>query len=621
MGWLAALPGRLGAVAAAGLLVAIVGALTANVVARTFGLPLVGAGTAAQWAFAVLAFAALPSLLAEGEGFRGLATRLFGAFVAVSLAVGLWEAAARVGGVEPVLGWPSAWRFLLAAAFAALGLAGALHGGPGGALAAAAGACLAIAPLPALPFAAGLGVFAAALALRVPVAIGLLAAVLVSPGVLSDAALAQTVMRGLSTYVLLAVPLFVLAAALMVAGGIGERIVAAALWLARARRTAFGEANVIASLIFGGVSGSSIADAAMGARLLVPAMVAAGYPPGRAAAVTAASAVLPNVLPPSIALLLAAAATDQSVGALWLSGVGAGFALAAALWVAVRLTPPADTRPRRPDEGRSGDPRPGPADGSAPTAQATRDRPHHAQARRECGRPPSAGTAPPAGALGAAADEGGERAATPSGRAVLAGLLPPVLIAVGVLGGLRLGIVTAVEAGLLAVAIAAAFAIGARGPVAVVEALGEAAVQAGRVAILIAAAAPVAFLFATSGFDVGALLPAGSALGVLLAGIALCLVVGTALDVGAAILLVLPVLVPAAAAAGADPVHAALVFSIALLLGGLTPPVGMLVLVVKDVSGAGGVYRAVVPYLLALVAALGIIAAVPAVSVGLVRLF
>jgi len=558
-------PRAVGALAGAVLLAAIVAALSANVVARTFALPLVGAGTVAQWAFAGLAFAALASLVSEGEGLQGLATRLVGAFVAASLAAGLWEAAGRVGGVEPVLGWPSAWRFLSAAAFSALALAAALLGGPAALLAGAAGLALSLSPLPPLPFAAGLAVFAAALAARVPVALALLAGVIVSPGVLSDAALAQTVMRGLGPYVLLAVPLFVFAAALMVAGGVGERIVAAALWLARARRTALGEANVIASLLFGGVSGSSVADAAMGARLLVPGMVAAGYPAGRAAAVTAASAVLPNVLPPSIALLLAAAATDQSVGALWLAGVGAGLVLTVVLWVAVRLTPP----------------------------------------RRA-----------PAGSPDAV-----ERSvAVPSGRAVLAGLVPPVLIAGGVLGGLRLGLVTAVEAGLLAVAVAAVFAVRVRGTRALVEALEEAAVQTGRVAILIAAAAPVGFLFATSGVDVSALLPDGPSTVVLLAAVALCLLVGTALDVGAAILLVLPVLVPATAAAGADPVHAALVLTIALLLGGLTPPVGMLVLVVKDVSGARGVYRAILPYLLALAAGLGMIAAGPALGVGLVRL-
>jgi tripartite ATP-independent transporter DctM subunit len=543
---------------AAALLLVVVAALALNMIARTAALPVVGAGTVAQWAFAVLAFVALPALVKGRAGVAGLATRCVGAFVAATLLAGLLGAAERLGGTEPVLGWPSAWRFQAAAILAAGGLVAAGLARPAGALAAAAGALLAFAPLPPLSFAAGIAVFATALALRVPVALALLAGVAVAPGPLSDAALAQTVMRGLSPYVLLAVPLFVFAAALMVAGGIGERIVVAARWLARARRSALGEANVLTSLLFGGVSGSSIADAAMGARLLVPAMVAAGYPPARAAGVTAASAILPNVLPPSIALLLAAAATDLSVGALWLAGIGAGFALTGALWIAVRLTPP--------EEGADA-----PADA------------------------PSAGEA-------------------------LRGLLPPLGIAAAVLSGLRLGLVTAVEAGLLAILIAGVFAWRAKGLAALGAAVPEAAVQTARVALLIGAAAPVGFLFATSGVGVGDVLPDASGTVVLLAAAALCLLLGMALDVGAAILLALPVLVPAAVAAGADPVHAALVLSVALLVGGLTPPVGMLVLVVQDVTGAGGVYRAVLPYLLALVAALGILIAVPGISMGLVRL-
>lgn len=549
---------RVCAVVAAVLLAALVTALAANVSARGLGLPLVGATLVAQWAFAALAFAALPDLAAPtGAGWRGFAATAVGAFAVATLAAGMAGAAAGVGGTEPVLAIPLAWRYVMAAAFASIALAGALRG-PWVALAVGIGAAVALAPLPAAGPLAGAVVFAAALALRVPVALALVAAVAVAPGRLSDAALAQSVMRGLSPYVLLAVPLFILSAALMVAGGVGERMVVAARWFGRRRRSALGEANVIMSTLFGGVSGSSIADAALGARLVVPAMVAAGYPGARAAAITAASAVLPNVLPPSIALLLAAAATNQSVGALWMAGLGAGLVLAIALWLGVRLTP-------APDSGAAGE--------------------------------------------------------IPTARAALSGLAAPFAIGIGVLGGLRSGLVTSVEAGLLAVALAAAFAFTARGSRAVLAALMEAALQAGRVALLIAAAAPVGFLFATSGPAISDLLPDGSSMTVIAAAALLCLVVGTTLDVGAAILLLLPVLLPAAVAAGADPVHATVALTVALLLGGLTPPVGILVLVVKDITGLRGVYRATLPYLLCLIAGLAALIAVPALTGGLARLF
>ncbi|MBJ3774504.1 TRAP transporter large permease subunit [Acuticoccus mangrovi] len=547
------------------LLAALVAALALNVAARTFALPIVGAGTVAQWAFSILAFVALASMVrGEGSAVGRIAGPVVAGFAILTLTTGLLAAGERVGGVEAVLGWPASWRYLAAAAGA--GLAG-LVGLAGGwrSLLFAAGAGVALLPLPTLPIAAGIAAFAVAVLCRVPVALALVASVALSPGALSDAAIAQSIMRGLSPYVLLAVPLFILAAALMVAGGIGARIVAAAEWTARRRRSALGEANVLTSLLFGGVSGSSIADVALGARLIVPGMVAAGYPPARAAAITAAAAVLPNVLPPSIALLLAAAATDQSVGALWLAGVGAGLVMTATLWLAVRLTPP------------RGDP------------------------------PPSID----AGEAGAAGRRGID---------VLLGLLPPAAIAVAVLAGLRLGLVTAVEAGILAVAGAGIFAVAERGIGAVAEAFVDAATQTGRVGLIIGASAPVGFLFATGGIDVASLLPTGSGPVVLLGAVLVSLLVGTVLDVGAAILLFLPVLLPPAVAAGIDPIQATLVITVALLLGGLTPPVGMLVLVAKDITGIDGVYRAVIPYLLALLFAAAILLLAPGATLGLVRL-
>ncbi len=551
-------------VAAAALLVVLVGALTLNVAARGFDLPIVGAGLVAGWAFSALAFAALPALLApHQDGPRAILAAAIAGFATATLAAGLIDAAGRVGGVEPLLGISRAWRYGVGASFAGLALVSALRR-PWTAVGLALGAAASFLPLAPQPPLAGAAVFALALGCRVPVALALIAGVAVAPGHLSDASLAQNLMRGLSPYVLLAIPLFILSAALMLAGGIGERLVAASAWFARRRRSAMGEANVLASAFFGGVSGSSIADAALGARLLVPAMVAAGYTPSRAAAITAASAVLPNILPPSIALLLAAAATDQSVGALWVAGLGAGAVLALILWGAVRVTAV------------------GPVDAGAQ----------------------------------AAAEAPAETPDAPSAR-VLWGLVPPLFIAVAVLGGLRLGLVTSVEAGLLAVFMALLFALPA-GLRPLRDALWEASLQSGRVALLIGAATPVGFVFATSGLDAAALLPDGPTWVQLLAATAVALLVGTVLDVGAAILLLLPVLVPAV---GGDTIHATVVLTVALLLGGLTPPVGILVLVVKDVTQIGGVYAAVLPYVLTLIAGLVVLIALPMLTSGLAGLF
>ena len=539
----------------AGVLLAILVCLAANVGARALGLPLVGANLAAGWLFVALAFSAVGPLLHKPTGRFGPVALVLAGFSAATLLAGLIAAAQRVGGIETVLAIPSAWRYGAAAALIALGLLAALIANGRGALPLAVGLALSLATLPAsVP--AALVVFAIAVATRTPIALALVAAASLTPHLADDAALAQTVVRGLSISVLLAVPLFVLAASLMVAGGIGAGIVAGARWLAGRRPTALGEANVLASTLFGGVSGSSIADAAMNARLLVPAMVEAGYEPRRAVALTAASAVLPNVLPPSIALLLAAAATDQSVGALWLAGVGAGAVLALALWLLVRLRPPDAANPGAP----------------------------------------------------------------PAGRVVLVGLLPPVALAAAIVGGLRAGLVTPVEAGVLAVLVAGLYCLRRGGVRGVVDALAEAARQSGRIALLIGAAAPVSFVFATSGFDLATLMPTGDAFATALVALVICLLVGTVLDAGAAILLVLPILVPLVVAAGYDPVHITLVLTTALLVGGLTPPVGILVLVAQDVSGVTGAMSRVAPYVLVLTAGIVLLLVWPALTVGLTRL-
>ncbi|WP_139312769.1 TRAP transporter large permease subunit [Acuticoccus yangtzensis] len=597
---------RLADGAGALLLGGLVAALALNIAARWFGLPVVGASLVAGWIFTALAFSALPSLMGDvPDGPRGTLATALTAFAVATIAAGLIGAATRLGGTEAVLAIPRGWRYVAGAVFAIAALAGTLHG-PWTALGAALGIAAAVAPLPPQGPLAGAAVFALALALRVPVALALVAGVAVAPGRLSDAALAQNVMRGLSPYVLLAIPLFILSASLMLAGGVGDKLVAASTWFARRRRTALGEANVIASTFFGGVSGSSIADAALGARLLVPAMVAAGYPAARAAAITAASAVLPNILPPSIALLLAAAATDQSVGALWIAGLGGGLVLAAALWLAVRITPvtapsAAVASPAEPPAGAT----------TTPTGATDAD----AAPRRWAN--PVAGIKPAEAAAARTAPVSAAAPPAETGAAVLWGLVPPLIIAVTVLGGLRFGLVTSVEAGLAAALMSALFAAKAGGR-ALVDALGEAARQSGRVALLIGAAAPVGFVFATSGLNAAAFLPDGPPWFVLAAAAAIALVIGTVLDVGAAILLLLPVLVPAA---GGDMIHTTLVLTVALLLGGLTPPVGILVLVVKDITHIGGVYRAVLPYLTALTGGLALLIALPALTSGLARLF
>ena len=158
--------------------------------------------------------------------------------------------------------------------------------------------------------------------------------------------------------------------------------------------------------------------------------------------------------------------------------------------------------------------------------------------------------------------------------------------------------------------------IGARlGVLSLYAAFRQAAVEAAAIGLLIGTAGPFAFLLAVD--DVSGLIShlttvlGGSALAVILLSNIILLVVGLVLDIGAAILLFGPILLPAAVAAGIDPIHFGVIIVVNLMIHGLTPPLGMLIFVVSGVTRipASALFKAVVPYLLALLVSLALLCA------------
>jgi len=131
----------------------------------------------------------------------------------------------------------------------------------------------------------------------------------------------QRVWAGSGSYVLIALPLFILAGELMNSGGITRRILKFSLYLVRPIRGGLGEVNVIASMIFGGITGSSVADTSAIGSILIPEMEKAGYDTGFAAGVTVASSTMGMIIPPSIPMLLYAMVSGASVGSLFLAGL------------------------------------------------------------------------------------------------------------------------------------------------------------------------------------------------------------------------------------------------------------------------------------------------------------
>lgn len=366
---------------------------------------------------------------------------------------------------------------------------------------------------------------------------------------LPEPALVAAAVNGMSKFLLLAIPFFLLAGGLLTASGAADRLVRFAATLVGHRRAGLAQTVLLTSVIFSGASGSSVANAAFGAATFQPQLVRNGYPPAQAGAIIAAASVLDNVIPPSIAFLLLAAATNLSVGSLLSGGFVAGGLMALCLAVAIHLS---------------------------------------VRARPE-GRPATAA----------------ER-----GRAALSAL-PAFGLGIIVVVGIRFGVVTTTEAAALAAGYTLCLALAARlDRRHLLASFRQAATEAGAIGLLIGSAGPFAFLLAVD--DVGNLIAGavhsfGSSpwLVLLMANLVL-LLAGLVLDIGAAILLLGPILLPVATAAGIDPIHFGVILVVNLMIHGLTPPLGMLIFVVSGVTGveAAQLFRAVLPYLCALLVAL-----------------
>ncbi|AXK84168.1 ABC transporter permease [Pseudolabrys taiwanensis] len=371
---------------------------------------------------------------------------------------------------------------------------------------------------------------------------------------LPEPALVQNTIVGVSKFLLLAIPFFLLAGGLLTEGGLADRLVRFAASLVGHLRGGLAQTTLVSSVMFSGASGSSIANAAFGAKVMVPALVAHGYTLPRAAAVVAATAMLDNIIPPSIAFLILASATNLSVGSLLVGGFIAGGVLALALGVGIYITSRDEKPVREPASGR-------------------------------------------------------ERARS------FVESLPAIGLGIVVVVGIRFGVVTTTEASALAVAYALVVCLMLRtlNGRSLASAFCQAAGEAAAIGLLIGTAAPFAFLMAVDRVSdlVTTVVTAlgGSALAVMLLANVVLLAAGLLLDIGAAILLLAPLLLPAATLAGIDPIQFGVILVVNLMIHGLTPPLGILVYVASGVSGArpAQVFREVVPLLIALLCALAVL--------------
>ncbi len=191
------------------------------------------------------------------------------------------------------------------------------------------------------PFILLIALFLALAIARVPMAFAMLCAAiayLVAGG--KDVGLvADQVLNTLyGSYVLIAIPLFMLAANLMNVGSISERLFAACHVLVGRMKGGLAQVDVLVSVVFSSMSGSAVADAAGPGLVTIRAMEKAGYPRGFAAAIVAASSTLGPIIPPSIPMVLYALMANASLGALFLGGVVPGLLMAAAMMIVVWIT-------------------------------------------------------------------------------------------------------------------------------------------------------------------------------------------------------------------------------------------------------------------------------------------
>jgi tripartite ATP-independent transporter DctM subunit len=378
----------------------------------------------------------------------------------------------------------------------------------------------------------------------------------------------QKMVSATESYPLLAVPFFVLAGSLMNAAGITRRLLHLADALVGHLTGALAQACTVLATLLGGLTASSSADAAMLAKLFGPEMVRRGYSAAFAAAITSSAAIITALIPPGIGLIIYGYLADVSVGRLFLAGVVPGLLLAGSLF----LTTWAIARRR----------------GYAPV------RPHFAGWRE----------------VGVAAKD------------AIWALLIPVFIIVG----LRYGIFTTTEAG--AITVLVTILIGAvvyreLTWAKVPQVLRETVLDTSSVMLLICAASAFGFYLAwerlppaMAAWMVG--LTSDPQMLLLLINV-LLIVLGTAVEGTAALIILTPIFVPVIMKFGIDPVQFGIVLVTNLTIAGITPPVGQMMFISCAVLRVPmEVYTIeILPFLGAMCVVLGLITFVPGISLWL----
>ena len=410
------------------------------------------------------------------------------------------------------------------------------------------------------------------LALNVPVAysmIGVSFIYLVLKPDLPIIVAAQQVAAGTDKFLLLAIPFFFLASEFMSSGGIMQRLVNLSRAMVGHLRGGLGQMNIVGSVFFAGISGSAVADAAGMGRMEIEIMRRGGYPHAFSAVVTATSATIGPIIPPSIPLVVYGSIANVSVGKLFLAGFLPGLLMALFLMVAV----------------------------------------HWLSVRNDYPRDAWIGWLALARSLFRS--------------------IPVLMLPIIILGGIFSGIFTATESAIVAAAYAMLMGLVLRELAwsEIPRVLVRVASDTARVMLIVAAASLYSWIMAREG------IPGQIAAGFLTLGAdpwmflllvnVLLLFLGCFMEPLAIMVIIVPTLLPVVNTLGIDLVHFGLIVTLNLMIGLVTPPVGLVMFVVMHITGLKleEFAKALWPFLLALLCALAVITYVPDISLFLPRLF
>jgi tripartite ATP-independent transporter DctM subunit len=369
---------------------------------------------------------------------------------------------------------------------------------------------------------------------------------------------------GMDNFVLLAAPFYIFAGEIMNRGGITTRLIRLAGLITRGAPGGTAYANVSSSVLFAGISGAAVADTAALGQVFIKGMPEEGYDKNYAAAVTIASSIIGPIIPPSVIMIIYAAVTRLSVIDLFIAGVIPGLMLAGAMWIVIWF-----------------------------------------QARG--GRLPRSSQSVKKGEVGILVRDG-----------LLVMGLPALIV-----GGTLMGVFTATEAGGVAVVYALIiswFVFKSMDLADLWDALKRSARITATIYLIIAAATVVSYVLTVGGIGIWvqefARLFTGSPTFFLMALAGALLVVGTFLEPGAAIVLIVPMLMPVTMTMDIDPMQFAMVVILTLTLGLITPPVGVCLFVACRIAESSimKIMRAVLPFLLVEIGVVFLLVLVPELS-------